>query len=349
MLDSCILKCNDNNTIKHLTKNYFINHNDTFVSVYGQLNTYLIFNEMIGIDRCFLKVVLNYVDSNLLIIGSLRKWFYGATSLSDFTKNDLYMACELLSTYLSIKITDLFLFEFTRLEIGINIPVRLDESIFLSKVVRYKNDSRYTKEPHRNSVYFETIHESLILYNKIKEIIKHSKKKWKTKYDSEYLNDIKQNNNVLRIEQKFKGGNSQIIKKLGIQTLGDYYLNYIRLLSKFWINVNTLEFYSSETEVLIFNPEKKSIKEFTEHLIFHSLNSLGFDEVERMINKLEPNARRQARRIMKSKFKSLANKKQVNIKNELMKNVRREITMLLFRNKMLKQAKRVFTINNSIR
>lgn len=349
MLDNIFIRFRDWHIVQHLSEEFFEYYSNLFVKEFRLLHTYRLYNDLDGINRHYLSICINYDAFTVTINGSIRKWYYGAASLEGLTKNDLYNILKLLSECLQIPVEILAEFEFSRLEFGLNIPVKIKEEFFINKANRYKNSS-FKPKTDDNYIRFRsnTKEEEIKLYGKIQEIIADAKGKRKTIEDLDYLDRLIQKKKILRIELKYRGGKARIYKKIGVKTIGDFYNSYIDMLNLYWVNINKLEFNNNEDDELYYNPKKNSSKELYDFALSIGLKTIGVKEFNRMINTLPSQQRRSARFSYKQKLLKMSSADRINVKLEMMKSVKREVIMTMYRNNILKHARRVFTINNTI-
>ena len=88
MVDNITLKCYDKEVYHHLRYGTFVEKSNWISGEpYDRL---LLNNGKSGIDRENLKI--EFEKDSMTISGSIRKWYYGASSLDDLTKTDLEKA-----------------------------------------------------------------------------------------------------------------------------------------------------------------------------------------------------------------------------------------------------------------
>lgn len=340
MIDNCSLVCFDWDIIKHLGPNYF-EVNNAYQKIMNQENSYKLYNGKTGIDCHFLKIMMMPEVKKIIIIGSIRKWYYGASSLNDFSKNDLYECYQLLANLLSLEISDFLKFWINSIEIGLNITYNQNITLLFNKATRYKSQS-YAKKTDENSIKFYTPNESIILYNKTEEIISQIKRKKIVKSDveKEYLQKVLKPKKIIRVEIKFQGGKSKINEKIKIENLSELLENYNYLFDIYWKNVRKLEFGGYNKD-LMFCPQKGTIKELSDFFMKYSLNKLGYEGINSLIMQLEKPVRRQAKRQFVKKLDTL-NVSSINYKNLLLQRITIAIILLLKRDDNLGRVRSLF-------
>lgn len=124
-----------------------------------------------------LEVIKNTGIYNLIVSGSIRKWYYGANLRRDLSKNDLVKALLKLSKVLNMELIDIVDAKISKIEVGTTIVLKPHFRKLLKGLVFYprlKRRHMYDGE----TLYFGWKNESsysMIFYDKLKEINKNNK------------------------------------------------------------------------------------------------------------------------------------------------------------------------------
>ncbi len=128
------------------------------------------------------KIVILQSRKNgyVYIYGSLRKWYFGETSLLDFNQRTFVRALQKLAEVLQMPMSDLCdKGKITGIEIGMNIRTRISCLKLLRKLVSYKFFHREDDYQKQGSVYFgfdkekkKNSSRTIIAYDKFRNIVK---------------------------------------------------------------------------------------------------------------------------------------------------------------------------------
>ncbi len=343
MLDNFIAILRERSIFNHLDYKYFEKNSEYFVPIKYTIDKYKIKSRFSGSNTAHLKIEV-FLETNFIrISGSLRKWFYGQLSLKDFTLADLEDALKLLGTILNISFEDLKKFEFSTIEIGLNIPSKVDFSYFKNEIKGFKNSTYNHPVINKTSLTFSNKSFKLIVYDKVEEIKSKIKKKRLLKdIEEENFFDITTKMNYFRIEFKITKGKSRIHSRINIETIGDLLEQFKELFIFFWVNVNKLEFLSENKDVLVFAPKNKTIKEMNDYFMKVGMKSFGYESALELTNQLKNEHKRQERRFVKSTFASIQNENVIQIKAEFLKTVRKAVTFELYWNNWIRYCPVVF-------
>lgn len=191
----------------------------------------------------------------VIITGSIRKWYLGHLSMDDLNKQSLFDALSLIANELHIPTQDILRFNISRIEIGLNMRLILENKI-LSKIIGFKS-SNFKPALYEHSKSYFSANLKFTIYRKAMEIIKciqKCKKGFRTE-DEKRFKETNIKNERLRIEFKISGGKQIVTEKLGLEksTLEEILTNYSKLYSFFWTNCQHIIICSKTNEALSFN------------------------------------------------------------------------------------------------
>lgn len=318
---------------RHLDYSFLINRKNRFEPYPNSITAYKLKNDFRGTNYAYLRVDINLDKYYLRITGSLRKWYYGQQSLNDFTVNDFIRAIRMLGDYLGISYSDMLTMNLGSVEIGINVRSKFNFTTFKPYITGYKNNT-YLPSVHRTSVSYSNKSFSIKIYDKVEEIITKSKlKKRILNFEEIEFFERVNNKNFIRVEFKLSHGKARIYSKAKIKTLGDTIHNFNYLYLFFWNSLHELQFSSAGLETIEFVPKNGSAKEFKDYLIEYALNSLGYENVISMIDRLKKENQRQVRMKIRRKFIAKENQRAINIKYEFYRTVKIGLIIALCKNK----------------
>lgn len=210
-----------------------------------------------------LKLIFN-VEMNLLTIThSLRKWYFGANSLLDFTQLSFLKAIKYLALLLDISPDEILKSSFTKCEIGLNIVLKYDIISIIPCFVKYSTFDRWTCGT--TTVKFVGDDRELILYDKIEKI---------DDGEDKILKNIlkKYNYSYIRIEITMNDQKSYNYRNLPkIKTIKDLYDNFI-ILYTFWAMEVAIIVVKNN---IILSPKMN----FEDYLIAQTLLNVDYTEV----------------------------------------------------------------------
>jgi hypothetical protein len=341
MIDNTTVVTNNLRIFNHLNVDFFEKNITRFEPIRNSINRYKLKNSFDGSNSAYLRVDVYLETSFLKITGSLRKWYYGQLSLSDFTKYDYIKAIRLLAECLGVSYDDMLTMEYSSVEIGMNVSSKTDFSTFKQDIKGFKNKT-YKSVVYETAIYFKNGSLEVKMYDKIEEIKTKLKSK-KRIMDIDEIDFLESNKNKIsfRVEFKISKGKSRIYSKTKIKTIGDAIDNFNELYIFFWNSLKELQFGTDECTTLEFNPEIGSTKEYNDYLIDYALNSLGYDNAIALTRKLNKQNQRQVRMKIIRKYKAKENQSLINVKNEFFRTVRNEMIMALYKNKSFRTLKDV--------
>ena len=223
------------------------------------------------------------------LCGSIRKWYYGATSLEDLTKKDLEKAWRKVATRLGISFDCLRTFEMSMIEIGQNVPLDMTCTEMIHRIRSFRskcyelNDSRPTCRKFSSNSFIAKCYDKIAEINKENRnaLIRHP--------------EFYQGKNVLRIEFTLKGGHRRVLSRLKVGTLGVLLDEYNRVVNFFW-QMSRKFFFDCVGQRPSFRPKRGSVKELTDFLSVLGLASLCHSELDGYIGSLNKEAQRDFRK-----------------------------------------------------
>ena len=203
-------------------------------------------------DNSFLSITIKNTGA-IKIRGSLRKWFFGARSLIDFTHKTFYLAIIKLAHRLEIPPDKLLNARISSFEFGKNIFINSSPGLIFPCLVKHNRLKKDTFGNNNEGVKFRGENYSLSLYDKVKEMKKRGN-----------INSILASKiNIIRYELKINK-TSALPSKIGdIQTIYDIRKNWNRLITV-WHN----EFERVE----ILNNLMPSREQIGHNLFFNTLS-----------------------------------------------------------------------------
>lgn len=280
-----------------------------------------------------LTLEFNKGKKHITIMGSLRKWLLGETSLVDLTERSMNRIAVLLADSLNMPLIEFLKGKITQCEIGLNVRTKISPLKILPNIVAYKSFPRDDSYELDGTVYFGTKNSSreIVIYDKSKEIISHCQGK-----DFETIQNVqnvlaKRGYHFLRIEIRLP--NQKSFKHLHfnqIKYFGDI-LSYWKELYFLWV---------SEMKELIYYSGIKLSKEMdvNEYKTADMLQNSSYYSVMKNIEKYcrsktskgLKSKRHKERKLVKSVIEKYGNRKSYNaytLKSDIAK------TLLLIRRK----------------
>ncbi|OYU80446.1 MAG: hypothetical protein CFE23_09320 [Flavobacterium sp. BFFFF1] len=150
---------------------------------------------------------------------SLRKWYYGSSSMRNFNKTDFIKCLHLISKKLDVDYNTLTASKITKLEIGLNLRFEFFFQTFLSTIIeheRLKNDFHFS----RGTSGFEGENLSLIFYDKLRELFDHGK------INSRVYRKLSEKYFFLRVEAGFKKISGVPFAKKNLSSVNDLLTNW---------------------------------------------------------------------------------------------------------------------------
>ncbi len=233
-----------------------------------------------------------FSDERIEISGSIRKWYLGSMSDRDLQPDEFRSALLHLSYRLGIDENELYGFEVSNIEVGVNISSKIGIETLKNMVVGYRNDS-YERCEFLNSCNYSLCKNksSVIIYDKFREISRKFRG-IKSVAQVEFINRYK-DSNLLRIEAKEREAKN-IKERLNIGCIGDVARDYKVLLRFFFHCLNELSMRDIQT--IEFNPEKKRLSEVSSYFYAKEILSLSSFEIDNIAQKLKPDSAKSMRR-----------------------------------------------------
>jgi hypothetical protein len=302
MIDNITVRCFVEEIVEYFTPEYF--KNKCGIARCSGNNDYTF--ELYNPDRSkssYLTVICPHINSAerpvlFTIKGSLRKWWYGSKSTKDFCKQDFDVAINLLFDILEIPQKQRKYFYIARIEVGLNVRVKLSCSEIARRIVGYKRKS-YERKPYSTGIMYnsKTV-KGAKLYDKVEEISRGFKGKL-IKDDEEvlFLKDYA-DKNIFRIEFPI-AQNAVINRELGFGNIEDSITYFDNLYIYFWGQIQYLQYSDAYDRMPCLDCENKSNKEFNDYLKCIGIWYLGIERVVEMTKKLKD---RNTTRIVKNFF-----------------------------------------------
>jgi len=235
----------------------------------------------------------------LTIVGSVRKFYFGASSTSDLNFVQLLECIKTVANELKVKVEILLQSKILEIEIGKNMKVG-DVSGLISQLVRHPHIKNIVSRKH--SKVFEGSQMHISFYDKMKEL----------KSRGSYIDcEIDRSRNLLRYEVKVK--KSSLFKtkfKQGVFLI-DFLNNYNRAIRIWYTEYKKIKKASipENGNPNIQNMKFKDLREFKKYLLVYSYNEFGLETIFSMIeniNTQSPNKSRLRSSVMKD-LKMLSN------------------------------------------
>ena len=168
MVDNITLKCCDKEVYHHLCYGTFVEESNW---INGRWYDKLVLNNGKYGDDAH-DLIIEFYEDFMKIYGSIRKWYYGATSLDDLTKTDLEKAWRKVAKRLGISFDTLRTFEISVIEIGLNVPFDMECVEMIHRIRAFKskcyelNDSRPTCRKFVSGFFTAKIYDKIAEINK---------------------------------------------------------------------------------------------------------------------------------------------------------------------------------------
>ena len=285
MVDNITLKCYDKEVYHHLRYGTFVEKSNW---INGRWYDKLVLNNGKSGDDAH-DLIIEFYEDFMKIYGSIRKWYYGATSLDDLTKTDLEKAWRKVAKRLGISFDTLRTFEISVIEIGLNVPFDMECVEMIHRIRAFKskcyelNDSRPTCRKFVSGFFTAKI------YDKIAEINKDNRNVLIRNPD------LYPEKNALRVEFTLKGGRRKVLSRLKVGTLGGLLEEYTRIVNFFWRNCQAFAFDNIGRRPS-FRPKRGSLKELTDYFVILGLASLSHAELDGYTGLLSKGAQRDFRK-----------------------------------------------------
>ena len=242
-----------------------------------------------------MSVIYDTYKSKLTISNSLRKWYFGYSSLEDFTIIELVKALNLLANKLAIKKDKFYSAKVIKMEFGKNL--------FLPNNIKLYYKEIYSKKPkigwaiYPNFIRLESTNFDIKLYDKVADILDKLKKNKRGTKDrkriEENLVNLKKDKFVLRYEIVIKTPLKFLKRKNEGFYVKDIELLYSDFL-KHWIKkANKLQFDIS-TDKEIFTE-----KDLDVFLMGVGIEKVGIKQIFNIIKGLENKSSKQKSRLRK--------------------------------------------------
>lgn len=173
----------------------------------------------------------NTNKKHITIMGSLRKWYLGKTSLVDLTSEQFMKVSSLLANSLNMSLDEFNRGKITQCEIGLNIRTQTPPLEILPKIAAYKMFYRDDTYESSGTLYFgsDNSNRKITIYDKCKEITDNYRGDRFNAVNKVHIALAKRNYHFLRLEVKLK--NKKSFKDLGcnIEYFGDILPNWEKL------------------------------------------------------------------------------------------------------------------------
>ena len=272
MVDNITLKCCDKEVYHHLCygtfveKSYWIN---------GKwYNKLVLENGKSGDDAH--DLIIEFYEDFMKIYGSIRKWYYGATSLDDLTKTDLEKAWRKVAKRLGISFDTLRTFEISEIEMGLNVPVDMTCTEMIHRIRGFRSKCYKLKESSSECREFVSGCHTAKICNGIDEM----------------NGNVLIRRNILRVAFLSGDGRRSVLGRLKVGTLGELFDGYyIRAVNYFWRSCREFLF-DTLGQRPSFRPKRGNLKELTDFILMLGLASLSHTELEGYAGLLSKGAQR---------------------------------------------------------
>jgi len=281
---------------KYFVKN-IVNHDYVF-KLYNPVNT----------TSSYLRIECPHFDkaehhTSFSIKNSLRQWWYGDKSVKDFSKPDFEAAINQLFDILEVPQEEKRYFFISRIEIGMNIFVKVPCSEIINRIVGYKSNSYLRNSYAGTGIVYETktYNNFIKLYDKVEKISKCFKNKRIKDFEEEQFLKDYGDKNILRIEFMIDGGQARINDELGFNNLEDCIINFGNLYDYFWKKLQHIKYNDIDDEISIDDVIYGSYKDSVIRLAKVGLRFLGNERVDRKIKQTKDyNMKRKLKKLYES-------------------------------------------------
>ena len=305
MIDYVTAKCYEHRITRHLTPEYLKN----MWAVERIINydfDFMLYNFM-NRTSSYLRIICPHTDSEgyyvpLTIKGSLRKWWYGDKSVADFSKQDYEAAILFLFDNLKISPEEMRYFILSKIEVGMNIFLKVACAEMLNGVIGYKSRCYKRNSYGVTGIVYETkTYKNFIkLYDKVEEICKDFKNSRVTDVEELQFLENYLDKNILRIERTLLHP-AKIKKELGFHNLEDSIMYFGNLYSYFWKQIQPIQFINDCDRLSSMDGLSNiSYKELVNRLTCERINDLGIERFDRMTKQLKRNVRRKIKKLYQS-------------------------------------------------
>ena len=276
MVDNITLKCCDKEVYHHVCYGIFVAElNWLSGKRYDRL---LLNNGKSGTDRENLKI--EFERDSMTISGSIRKWYYGASSLDDLTKTDLEKAWRKVAAWLGISFDTLRTFEISEIEIGLNVPINMTCTEMVHRIWGFTSKRYKLKESSSECREFVLACHTVKICNGIDEI----------------NGNVLIRRNILRVAFLSGDGRRSVLDRLKAGTLGELFDGYyIRAVNYFWRSCREFLFDTLGRRPS-FRLKRGNLKELTDFILMLGLASLSHTELEGYAGLLSKEAQRDFRK-----------------------------------------------------
>ena len=346
MIDNVTIKNYWDRITKHITPEFLGNiyhakimgRNDYTFMLYNPVNT----------TSSFLTVVCPHINSAenpkyFEITGSLRTWWYGDKSVKDFSKPDFEAAKNLLFDILEVPQKERKYFIISKIEIGMNIPVKVPCSEIINKIIGYKSNCYSRNSYAGTGIVYETkrYKKFIKMYDKVEEISKKFKKnKIKSFEEEQFLKDYG-DKNILRIEFTIGGGQARINEVLGFNNLEDCIIHFNELFYFFWTQLQYIKYNNIDDDISIDDVIYGTYKDSVMRLARFGLAKLGNERVDRKIKQTKDyNMKRKLKKLYESPLEKVCS---YNIRS-FMIDIRNQMLYSLYKSRCLFLVKKLSLI-----
>ena len=282
MIDNFKLKCFNERITRQLTPDFLngkyavkiIGDNDYKFKLYNSKN----------LTSSYLTIVCQHINSagkpkHFSIDGSIRKWWFGDKSLKDLSIMDYADAINSVFEILEIPQKDRKYFVISRIEIGMNVFVKLPCYEILNRIIGYKSIS-YSRNAYKTGIVYKSATKiGIKMYDKIEEISKDFKNKRIKSFDeAQFLKENKEKN-ALRIEFTPKEP-AKIKKELGFNDLENSTVHFDKFYSYFWEQLQHIQYDNAYNLTSDIDFSDIGGKEFDDLLLICGVIHLGIERID---------------------------------------------------------------------
>jgi hypothetical protein len=232
-------------------------------------------------NDCFLTV--SKYDDKITVEGSIRKWYFGVNGVQDLSQTQFIEAMQKISFILFNKHNALFDFEIKNLEVGCNVklPRKYKEASQYFRAYKTFKKITYGNE----STKFDSTTYSLIVYNKLAEMINSAKKKGNER-NPKPLVKIAKFLCFQRFEMSIKKMTKAPTNKLNINTVQGLIENWDKTLEEFEKKITEIVTLKTSNNVAPPLAQFHNITQLKNFLIIQVINLIGAEIVFLWINNL---------------------------------------------------------------
>jgi hypothetical protein len=211
----------------------------------------------------------------IIIEGSLRKWYFGKTTMLDLTFISLVKCLKMISQALEIDFDVFLRGKVNKVEIGKNLRIKSNSNQILSSLIRHPNIKDTMSR--NSSKSFEGIYFSLKFYDKLIEM---NNKKIR------FAKILQKQLTIIRYEIKIKNLNELGYKIGKFERIGDFLRSYDRLLT-FWLEeYDKLYKADGNTFIDLLDASLENVKDLKKALMFVGIKTTGIADSLKLVDNL---------------------------------------------------------------